>query len=96
MVKNKASSHSRPGGSLKVRGRPSPLFAPLKFDDRRKIVLQIVAGVYIEPSQIPTTGSKRLKEGSKLYDEVLLIIHNVYSDFFLTLWDRDFQILIIR
>ena len=56
------------GGSLKAKGRPSPLFSPSKFDDRRKIVLQIVAGVGIEPSQIQTTGSKRLKEGSKLYD----------------------------
>ena len=73
----------------------SMVFGTSKFDDRRKIGLQIVAGVYIEPSQHQTTGSKRLKEGSKLYDmEVLMKMYGVYSQFFLMLWDRDFQIRI--
>ena len=53
------------------------------------MVLRIVAGVDIEPSQIQTTGSKRLKQGSKRYDkEVLLIIRAVYSQIFLKLWDE--------
>ena len=55
-----------------------PVLEPSKFDDRRKIVLHIVASVYIEPSQILTICSKRLKGGSKQYDtEVLLIIQCV-------------------
>ena len=54
-------------------------------------------GLYTEPFYIDTTGSKRLKEGSKLYDKeiVLLIIHGLYSQIFLKLRDRGFQILII-
>ena len=32
--------------------RPSPLFGPSKFDDRREMALKIVAAGYFEPSQI--------------------------------------------
>ena len=55
-----------------------------------------MVAVYTEPFYIDTTGSKRLKEGSKLYDkEVLLIIHGLYSQIFLKLRDREFEILIV-
>ena len=71
------------------QGRPSPVFGPSKFGHRRKIVLQIVAFVYIEPCQIQTTGSKRLKEGSNRYGKEVLLIHGVYSQIFLKLRDSD-------
>ena len=71
-----------PGSSLKARGRLSPVFGPSKFEDRRKIVLQIVAGVYLEPSRIQTTGSKRVKEGLNRCDKEVLLIMAFTVNFF--------------
>ena len=53
---------------FKAWGRPSLLFRPSKFDDWRKMALQIVAGVYFEPSQIQKIlvqkGPKRVRNGT--------------------------------
>ena len=66
---------------LRPAGAPLRFFGPSKFDDRKSN---------------PNNWFKKTQEGSKQYDkEVLLIIHCVYSQFFLKLWDRDLQIMII-
>ena len=52
-----------------------------KTFDRNKIMLQKVAGVYIQASRIQTTGTKRLKGLRINQNQLPLLIHDVYTFF---------------